>query len=436
LAMSGTGVSGMLAQPADEGKLPQASPGWEAVDRLAEASRQQRDTARTPAEFQAVGWMARDLMAALARAVYDPRKHLPLDNGPPLSKGDSKRMLDAYLGAELPDGDRTDARLAVDVAWGLTQRPTTDYQQAAKCLAAVNYVLEIVRSAVHSKEARLTVRELCSKYIEETPSIGRTHRGILERIAKCPIGAKVASQLQPEDILEHVNHRRKEAESRRKGGRAGPATLTHDITFLRGVLKTAGEKWHMDVTTEAVDTAKRALTKHQLISPSQRRTRLPKSEEIELLLQHYKRHGEHPRTRIRMKELIEFALASGLRRGEICSLRWNDLQPETRSIKVQIRGPGNRATEEVLIPLTQEAWDIIQRQPTRGKDRIFPYNGNSVGASFVIATRAQGIPNLRFNDFRRECAKRLAKHYSLEDVARFLNRKDLTSLKEELEQTE
>ena len=48
-----------------------------------------------------------------------------------------------------------------------------------------------------------------------------------------------------------------------------------------------------------------------------------------------------------------------------------------------------------------------QRNATPSIDRIFPYNGKSLGAAFRRACRALGIVDLRFHDLRHEATSRL-----------------------------
>ncbi|MDZ7669794.1 MAG: hypothetical protein U5Q16_10370 [Gammaproteobacteria bacterium] len=57
---------------------------------------------------------------------------------------------------------------------------------------------------------------------------------------------------------------------------------------------------------------------------------------------------------------------------------------------------------------TQEAWDIVQRQPKpKGEDRVFPYNSKSISAAFTRACRLLGIEDLRFHDLRHTAVTRL-----------------------------
>lgn len=57
-----------------------------------------------------------------------------------------------------------------------------------------------------------------------------------------------------------------------------------------------------------------------------------------------------------------------------------------------------------------DSWQLLQEQAkvSGSGDRVFPYNGRSVGTAFRRACRELGIDDLRFHDLRHEAASRLA----------------------------
>ncbi len=71
--------------------------------------------------------------------------------------------------------------------------------------------------------------------------------------------------------------------------------------------------------------------------------------------------------------------------------------------------------------LSYEAMAIIQRQPrAQGEERIFPYNGKSIGTRWRAACAACGIEDLRFHDLRHEATSRLFEAgYEIVEVQQF-----------------
>lgn len=121
--------------------------GWAAIDRDLGELRRQLEQAQSQQQFQAVGLSCRELLISLSQTVYDRAKHPPLDGTEP-SNADAKRMLEAYIAAELGGGRndelRKHARAALDLANHLQHRRTATFREAALCAEATTSVLNII----------------------------------------------------------------------------------------------------------------------------------------------------------------------------------------------------------------------------------------------------------------------------------------------------
>jgi len=121
--------------------------GWIRVDRAIDAIRARLETAQREEEFQTVGLLCRETLISLAQAVYDPSKHVSEDGTKP-SETDAKRMLEAYLSAELQGSSneviRKHAKAAIDLANELQHRRTATLIEAALCAEATRSVVNIV----------------------------------------------------------------------------------------------------------------------------------------------------------------------------------------------------------------------------------------------------------------------------------------------------
>jgi len=121
--------------------------GWAAIDRDLGEMRKLLEQAQSPQQFQAVGLFCRELLLSLAQTVYEREKHPSLD-GTEASNADAKRMLDAYIAAELGGGAndelRKHARASLDLANHLQHRRTTTFREATLCAEATTSVANIV----------------------------------------------------------------------------------------------------------------------------------------------------------------------------------------------------------------------------------------------------------------------------------------------------
>jgi hypothetical protein len=79
--------------------------------------------------------------------VYDPSRHATTDNVMP-SQTDAKRMLEAFIAAELAGGAyeeaRRHAKSTLDFAVALQHRRTATFRDAALCVEATSSAINII----------------------------------------------------------------------------------------------------------------------------------------------------------------------------------------------------------------------------------------------------------------------------------------------------
>jgi integrase len=371
--------------------------------------------AREDADFQDVGFHCSEVIALLAQAV---NLAAGLGENQGLSAKTGFHILRSFVKDDLVAHDSVKglAASALDVVEEFCRR-STDRRTASMCVAATTTFARVIDSNAGHGDSQHTVAELIRRFLEERGSdIGRTHRGVLETLAKAPIGHKVASRLRPEDILDHCRWRKERG--------VGPATVFQDVTFLRGVF-VAAEKSGLGASPNVIDEAKPLAEKMELLGPSTVRSRRPSEQELSRLVGFFAERDKHPRTKIHLAEVMEFAMWSGRLRGEICRLKWSDVTEEN--------GEYYGALDGVRFPMHQRAWQIIQRQPKNG-EFIFPFNDKSLGQSFIVAKKELGIDDLRFQDLRREAIYRLRKSgWEVDKISEAIGRADLNSLRRDLQ---
>lgn len=108
--------------------------GWPKVDRqLGELQLRLREAANEE-QFQAVGHLCRETLISVAQVAYEPERH-PSPDGIEPSKTDAKRMLEAFVSAELAGSEnaaiRKFAKAAFDLSNDLQHKRTATLREAA-----------------------------------------------------------------------------------------------------------------------------------------------------------------------------------------------------------------------------------------------------------------------------------------------------------------
>lgn len=118
-----------------------------------------------------------------------------------------------------------------------------------------------------------------------------------------------------------------------------------------------------------------------------------------------------------------------MRIGELCKLRWEDINEAHKTVIVRDRkDPRKKQGNHMIVPLLAKSFDIAMKQP-RTSALIFPYNPRSVTAGSQRERNKLGIEDLRYHDLRREGASRLfEKGYTIEEVAQVTGHRNLNIL--------
>lgn len=228
------------------------------------------------------------------------------------------------------------------------------------------------------------------------------------------LGDKRAAKLLPEDLVTFARVRQEEG--------AGAYTINMDISRL-GTVYRYGSAALKIALPDVVGAARPTLTYLRLIGGGGRRERRPTEDEMRRLLEYFE--AEHSRA---MRDCLEFAALTAMRRGELTSIRWQDLDEGLRLVQVARKHPRKGKVIE-KVPLLGRAWDLVQAQP-RESDRIFPFEAGTLSKYFTGACRVLSIVDLHLHDLRHEGTSALFEEgYTIEQVALVTGHKDWRNLK-------
>jgi len=167
-----------------------------------------------------------------------------------------------------------------------------------------------------------------------------------------------------------------------------PATVNRELTCLKHMF-TKAIQWNM-ASSNPVKTIR-------MMKERNTRLRYLSSDEIGLLLNEISS---------KFRFIVVMALCTGMRRGEILSLDWSDIDIEHRVIFVRDSKNGDKRE----IPMVPDLVNAARIQP-RGHDRVFceddGYCIRSLRTSFVKAVNNAGIEDFTFHDLRHTFASHM-----------------------------
>jgi integrase len=225
----------------------------------------------------------------------------------------------------------------------------------------------------------------------------RVKRLLRDRIAEVPIKLLAQSHL---------------AEFRDRRLADGRRACHHDLVTLRHIIEVARKDWGYPIADNPV-------TRIQWPAPVRARTR-------RLLPTEYERLGAASDKSYvwYLWPVINLALETAMRRGEILGLRWDQVDLDRR-IAV-LKETKNGDDREVPLSLAAVSW--IERLP-KGKPRLVPVSADALRQSWRRLVDRAGIDDLRFHDLRHEAITRLIEAgLSVPEVALISGHRDIRQL--------
>lgn len=196
------------------------------------------------------------------------------------------------------------------------------------------------------------------------------------------------------------------------------ATVNRELTVLQRMFTVAfREGW---VTRHPFTAGGQSL-----ISASDERKReriLSRDEEIRLL-------DACDGRRAHLRPIIICALDTGMRRGEIFTLKWKDVDLETRTINIQAFN--TKTMRERTLRMTPRLYRELERLWVESRQllaaRVFGVE-DTIKRSWATACGIAGIEGVRFHDLRHTCATRLVKgRLELAEVSRILGHTNIAT---------
>jgi len=163
-------------------------------------------------------------------------------------------------------------------------------------------------------------------------------------------------------------------------------TVNRELGLLQHALKLAREEWGLPI-------APTPITKPPQGRPRERRVTQDDLVRLRGALEQCRNQW--------VKPLFLFALATGMRRGEVLSLLWSNVDLQNRTVFLPLTKNGLPRS----VPLSPLALSVLSKLPENG-EVVFPLSVNSLRLAWDRVRRRAGIIDLRFHDLRHEAISR------------------------------
>lgn len=207
-----------------------------------------------------------------------------------------------------------------------------------------------------------------------------------------------------------------------QGWKVKPASAQRYVGSILSALHAAEDlKWGVTVNWTGYQEARKAFKRQRLALAGRPRTRRISDDELRAI------KAEHSEAEIPLADIIDFAVATAMRVGEICRITWADFDAKRKMQWIRDRKhPTEKEGNDKEIPLLaprgkwaamRDPMTIIQRQP-RTDARIFPWQPRSLGKAFTLAAKIARVQGVHFHDLRHEGITRLFEQkFGIEQVA-------------------
>lgn len=237
----------------------------------------------------------------------------------------------------------------------------------------------------HSNELRaVTVGDLLTRYREDITPKKRSpnpERYMIGTMLAHPLALVQLRSVCPRNVTEYRDHRLQIVSA---------SSVHRELAILSHAFNLAIKEWGIKLTSNPV-----AL----IIKPSPNKARDRRLEEGEL------ERLEAALSKVKnlyIKPAFLFAIHTGMRRGELLSLTWANVDLTNRTAYLPLTKNGDSRT----VPLSSYAIDILKELSSRSGTRVFPITANALRLAWERVRDRAGIGDLHWHDLRHEAVSR------------------------------
>ncbi|KRW71822.1 DNA recombinase [Pseudomonas sp. TTU2014-105ASC] len=285
---------------------------------------------------------------------------------------------------------------------------------------------------------RTAFHELIDRYISE---VAPKHKGAyseikrLEALKRHPLATRIVATLTSSDFARYRDERLKV----RKGN-----TVKRELALFQCVIEVARREWGIHIAENPVRMVSRPSyndERSRRLDPIEERYLLAALEPQERRADGTYADASHNPW---IRPIVQLALETAMRRGEIFELRWKHVNLERRTAHL----PATKNGFPRNIPLSPGAIQLLKHLPRSICGRVFPTTADALKKAFMrglerakvkyradciaaqVPAQEDFLHDLRFHDLRHEATCRLAtKLPNLIELASVTGHREVNMLK-------
>lgn len=264
----------------------------------------------------------------------------------------------------------------------------------------LNWEKEQSARAMRAADLKISVAEACFRFhhelLKSPRATGRTKLATLLQLSKMEMLQQIDFQTATSGTLFKFAQNCFEGIPLGNGDvkKFSPQRISDFMMYIKSTYLHAQAAWTTNINLEAINTAMNITYQRGYRARSNRREKRPTVQEVTNLMDHFDkdRDGRGSKTKrvIPYKHIVAFLLFSTRRLGEVCRIRWDDLDEENNRILVrEMKHPRRKAQNDKWVDLPPRALALVKMMP-RTDPRIFPYSERSVSRGISRAKEKVG----------------------------------------------
>jgi len=258
-------------------------------------------------------------------------------------------------------------------------------QDAQRWARETERLIEVGQYVDLSEANKTTLKALLERYEREVSSKKRSSadKYLIKNIMRHEIVSKVLAQISTTDVAKFRDARLETISG---------SSCNRELSILSDCIKRAINEWGCYIRENPVKANLRC-------KENNKRNRRLDVGEYEKLMSSCKSN------RAFWCPVIDFAIHTGMRRGELLNITWDMVQWDKKFIKLPAHI--TKTNRDRNVPLQPHAIEILQNLPRSLGGKIFPIGIKNFERSWRAICKRANITGLRFHDLKREAVSRL-----------------------------